>query len=278
MGYKNTSLLLLLVPLLGFLQGTNGYPLDPNVVAALEPPKDFFASPFFNSWARFILAGFGFSFLTASGVILAIKRKENKLANLEDYYDQLEEYFAEGPDYFPDDFPDVFPLPNDLPTHDFPFPADLPGPGGWFGYKHLRADPDFGFFRRSDGSDVNPPSATLPRRRQRSAQGPPASPDIQKAMQEVLEAKDTQEVVAKTSELVREVVDTMDEDGCLLKLLCHLQEKPKGDLNVEEKLLLSLYNLNARKASPVCSHTSKCSLKEALLEEAFLWGIAAPGA
>ncbi|XP_045106496.1 uncharacterized protein LOC123501613 [Portunus trituberculatus] len=268
-----STLILVVVALLGFLQGVSAYPLDPNVVAQLQPPKDFFASPFFNAWARIILAGFGFSFLTASGVILAIKRKENKLANLEDYYDQLEEYFAEGPDFFPEDFPDVFPLPNDFPTHDFPFPAELPGPGGWFASDYLRPD-DSGFFRRSDDSDGQPPSVSPLRRRRRSIKAPLISPDLQEAIQKALQAEDTQEMVAKTAELVQDVVERLDEDGCLLKLLCRLQEKPKDARIVEEEVLLNLYSLNAPKGSPECGQEShKCFLKESLLEEAFLWGV-----
>ncbi|XP_063888364.1 uncharacterized protein LOC135115474 [Scylla paramamosain] len=277
MGCRNNSpLLLLLVALLGYLQSASAYPLDPNVVATLQPPKDFFASPFFNYWARLVVAGFGFSFLTAAGVILAIKRKENKLANLEEYYDQLQEYFAEGPEDFPEDFPDVFPVPDELPTHNFPFPADLPGPGGWLGYKYLRPGNDLDFLKRSDGSDAKFPSTNSLRRSQRSIQGPPTPTNLQKAMQRVLQAEDTQEVVIKTAELIQEVVERVDEDGCLLKLLCHLQEKPMGARTGEEDLLLRLYSLSAPKGSPVCSQEpSKCSLKEAQLEEAFSWGITA---
>ena len=65
-------LLLLLLFLLVMLEGIEAYYLDPAEVATLQPPKDYYASPSFNSWARYIVAGFGYSFLTVSFFLFRI--------------------------------------------------------------------------------------------------------------------------------------------------------------------------------------------------------------
>ena len=227
----------------------------------------------------------------AAAVILAVKRKQNRLYNLAQYYDQLEEYFDENfpgilPEDYPEDLAPEFPLPDYFPAHDFPIPAELLGPDGWFGYKHFRPgaadEHDYGnynyqFFRRND-QDTSHPSP-LPSSRQlastyhkRSLQAAPAAENLQEAVQKILKAKDVQDVVMQTAQLVQDVVGRMDEDGCLLKLLCLLQEKPKDTRAPEEELLVSLYHLNAPEGSPRCGQEIlKCPVEEAQLLEAFAY-------
>ena len=99
---------------------------------------------------------------------------------------------------------------------------------------------------------------------------PPAAENLQEAVQKVLEAKDVQDVVIQTAQLVQDVVGRMDEDGCLFKLLCLLQEKPRDTRAPEEALLVSLYHFNAPEGSPRCGQEIlKCPVEEAQLVEAF---------
>lgn len=62
----STVVPLLLLALLLLLEGADAYLLDPETVAALQPPKSYFASNRFNGWARTVVAGIGFSFLHVS--------------------------------------------------------------------------------------------------------------------------------------------------------------------------------------------------------------------
>lgn len=68
-------------------------------------------------------------------------------------------------------------------------------------------------------------------------------------------------------EAMRELVQQMDENGCLQKFLCHLQESSHDTSTPEEDILDSLFLAEA----PGCSQQfPACRLQPAQLTEAFM--------
>lgn len=297
--------------------------------------------------------------LQAAGVILAIKRWRNKVINLYQYYEDLEDYLLENfpeefpdnlPDYILDDLPEGFlesfsNLPTDLSNLtsaeiadlDLPSNAQFPesafsGLAEYFPYIFPNGAPQaVGFLRpgifpkvkfgdREGGdpdnrspllrrADHSPPSHNIhplsaqplpsthllppvpqdgvpspslqvyqPKYsssyQKRSLQEPsPSSPPdahLRAAVQGVLETEDIHEVVVRTAQLVQEVVQHMDEDDCLLKFMCHIQQQPQDSRAPEQDLLVRLFQLNATAEASECwREFTNCPVQLNKLSEAF---------
>ncbi|KAK8383858.1 hypothetical protein O3P69_015952 [Scylla paramamosain] len=77
------------------------------------------------------------------------------------------------------------------------------------------------------------------------------------------EGKEVEEVL---EEAVVRLIERLDDDGCLVKLLCHLQEKPQGTLSPEEGQLASLFSAGVQGCREAFS---RCGMEEVQLVEAF---------
>ena len=86
--------------------------------------------------------------------------------------------------------------------------------------------------------------------------------NLAKALTEVAEDEEVMD------EAVWRLMEYIDQDGCLLKLLCYLQEKSVDALTPEEGQLMDLFPAGV----PWCEHAvPRCNVEEAQLVKAFLY-------
>lgn len=76
--------------------------------------------------------------------------------------------------------------------------------------------------------------------------------------------KDLLEEAADT--LTEELMQELDPDGCLQKLLCHLQERPNSSLTPEEGVLATVFHLRGQHGRCAGDHFPRCALSVAQLE------------
>lgn len=66
--------------------------------------------------------------------------------------------------------------------------------------------------------------------------------------------------------LTEELLEQLDPDGCLQKLLCHLQERPSSSLTPEEGVLATVFPLRRPQARCAADHFQQCVLSVEQLE------------
>lgn len=93
--------------------------------------------------------------------------------------------------------------------------------------------------------------------------------ELVKAVTDLRQEKDARALVEEVVHLTGQVMN-LDRDGCLLKLLCHLQEKPQNTRTPEHDMLVRLFNLNAPTGPLKCRQEfPKCRVQGPQLAEAF---------
>ena len=92
--------------------------------------------------------------------------------------------------------------------------------------------------------------------------------DITKTMEELQMEEDEEVVKEGVKKLTGEVLK-LDRDDCLLKLLCHLQEKPKDTRDPQDEIMLNLFEVNMSQDSKCGEEILKCPVEEVQLVEAF---------
>lgn len=93
--------------------------------------------------------------------------------------------------------------------------------------------------------------------------------ELMKAVDDLTHEKDARALVEEVVHLTGQVM-SLDKDGCLLKLLCHIQEKPRDARAPEHDQLLRLFSLNAATEPLKCRQEFRqCPVQEAQLAEAF---------
>lgn len=76
-------------------------------------------------------------------------------------------------------------------------------------------------------------------------------------------AKEMAEVV---DQLTKDLMQQLDEDGCLQKLVCYLQEKPKDALTNEEKMLQLFFPLRQPHTACTDAQFPRCFLSASELD------------
>ncbi|XP_050729862.1 uncharacterized protein LOC127005203 [Eriocheir sinensis] len=93
--------------------------------------------------------------------------------------------------------------------------------------------------------------------------------ELMKAVDDLTQEKDARALVEEVVHLTGQVM-SLDKDGCLLKLLCHIQEKPRDARAPEHDQLFRLFTLNAASEPLKCRQEfPQCPVQEAQLAEAF---------